>query len=506
MKEYYLSDGENKRGAFSLKDLKNETVLPDTLIWKEGWTEWKTAKEAALIEPSIDLIINDTPPLLPKQEPKKKKKNLLKTIIKISEGDLEDLGELIGRREDKTAKGQSKSSGLNVRHNSLTVVFEILFRRQFGERYFDRRILMSVMFTLVTLKLFLSFIAYKNWFTDVLFAPFNGFLVISPYPFCVMDVVIVLVFILGVYHLTDQRLKKKQGKVIDNYFSGTSHFGFLGKYFKPENPQFGATLFIEPLIAFVFSFFLLEHSFIFGIVAILAAGRFWYENYIIYQESISETSQEEVRNSEQNISEGELGSSISLVNRVKQESEEETQERVKEKPSFTTMIYYAIGERLDKYLVANQDKINSSPFLSKIQELRIYFKGLNINQRKSVNFFISASVVFLLMFFAAFFEGTWSSLIMAPLGTVIIWSAYIAFSQIKILDNLLNQIMSWVYLLGFGLLPVPVKNVLTGIVKFIVFFILAVQSFGFFIGIAYLIYRIVIPFLDFKKLPDFEKA
>ena len=228
MKEYYISDGENKRGGFSLKDLKNETVLPNTLIWKEGWEEWKTAKEAALIEPAIDLIINDTPPRR-EAPPQKKKKSVfktLKTIAKVADGDIDDLGELLEGQGENKHKEQSKQTGwrgfLGSRQNAQRAVFDILFRRQFGKDYFNRATLFSVMITLVSLKFFIDFFAYKKWWgmkassavlgielEDVQKKQESMGFEVTSFPFCVMDYFIVLILILGVYHLIDQKMKKK---------------------------------------------------------------------------------------------------------------------------------------------------------------------------------------------------------------------------------------------------------------------------------------------------------
>lgn len=108
MKEYYIVENGEKKGAFSLKDLKYETVLPDTLIWKEGWAEWKKVKDAINDIPEIELIINDTPPV-PQQEqkPKKKKRDMLTTLYKVSEGDLEEIGSLI-EGDDKKKENEEK--------------------------------------------------------------------------------------------------------------------------------------------------------------------------------------------------------------------------------------------------------------------------------------------------------------------------------------------------------------------------------------------------------------
>lgn len=104
MKEYFIAENGQEKGPFSLKDLKYQTVLPDTLIWKEGWPAWVKAKEAAKDVPEIDLIINDTPPPppVPETEEKPKKKStasVLTSVMKASEGDLDAIGSLLGNKE-----------------------------------------------------------------------------------------------------------------------------------------------------------------------------------------------------------------------------------------------------------------------------------------------------------------------------------------------------------------------------------------------------------------------
>ena len=119
MKEYYIVENGEKKGAFSLKDLKYETVLPDTLIWKEGWEEWQEAKDAANIIPEIDLIIDDTPPI--EEEGRvspTKKKNLLTTLARASEGDLSSMGSLVGIGEDE--KGEAEQERTETQKEKLS--------------------------------------------------------------------------------------------------------------------------------------------------------------------------------------------------------------------------------------------------------------------------------------------------------------------------------------------------------------------------------------------------
>lgn len=111
MKEYYIAQDEQKKGPYSLKDLKYETVLPDTLLWKEGWPNWMLAKDAAQEVSAIELIINDALPPLPQREekPKKKKPNLLMSVAQIADGDLEPLGSLLDSDEEQESKEQVAS-------------------------------------------------------------------------------------------------------------------------------------------------------------------------------------------------------------------------------------------------------------------------------------------------------------------------------------------------------------------------------------------------------------
>lgn len=126
MKEYYIVENGEKKGAFSLKDLKYQTVLPDTLIWKEGWAEWKKAKDAINDIPEIELIINDTPPV-PSQEgekpkPKKKKGNVLSTLYKASEGDLEAVGSLLGSDDKKEEEEKVVEDTISWTHRIYSFV------------------------------------------------------------------------------------------------------------------------------------------------------------------------------------------------------------------------------------------------------------------------------------------------------------------------------------------------------------------------------------------------
>ncbi|MEM9546085.1 MAG: DUF4339 domain-containing protein [Bacteroidota bacterium] len=63
MKEYYIAKGNEKLGAFSLEELKSQTIYSDTLIWKEGWENWKEASEVA----ELETIVRNSPPPIPQK-------------------------------------------------------------------------------------------------------------------------------------------------------------------------------------------------------------------------------------------------------------------------------------------------------------------------------------------------------------------------------------------------------------------------------------------------------
>ena len=69
MKQYYYLDGQKQYGPFSKTMLKSLGVTEDTLVWYEGLSDWKNAKD---IEDLSDLFQKDpTPPTLPKKSKKK---------------------------------------------------------------------------------------------------------------------------------------------------------------------------------------------------------------------------------------------------------------------------------------------------------------------------------------------------------------------------------------------------------------------------------------------------
>lgn len=65
MKEYYYSDGIEKHGPFTLKELQNHKIESDTLIWTEGMEDWKPAKDLPQISLLFDLSVSPPPAIIP---------------------------------------------------------------------------------------------------------------------------------------------------------------------------------------------------------------------------------------------------------------------------------------------------------------------------------------------------------------------------------------------------------------------------------------------------------
>ncbi|TVQ49464.1 MAG: DUF4339 domain-containing protein [Saprospirales bacterium] len=56
MKRFFYSDGENQFGPFTIEELKEKPIKPDTLIWYQGLEEWTAASDAALIKEELGFV------------------------------------------------------------------------------------------------------------------------------------------------------------------------------------------------------------------------------------------------------------------------------------------------------------------------------------------------------------------------------------------------------------------------------------------------------------------
>lgn len=69
MKEYFLHNGTEQQGPFSLDELKLKSINKDTPIWHNQLTDWTTADK---IEELQNILRVSTPPPLNKQKPEQK--------------------------------------------------------------------------------------------------------------------------------------------------------------------------------------------------------------------------------------------------------------------------------------------------------------------------------------------------------------------------------------------------------------------------------------------------
>lgn len=55
MKRFFYSDGAEQFGPYSLEELKEKDIQPDTLVWYQGLDEWTPAIDAALLREELGL-------------------------------------------------------------------------------------------------------------------------------------------------------------------------------------------------------------------------------------------------------------------------------------------------------------------------------------------------------------------------------------------------------------------------------------------------------------------
>jgi len=215
-------------------------------------------------------------------------------------------------------------------------------------------------------------------------------------------------------------------------------------------------------------------------------------------------------------SEGDLASIGSLVGigddnnaEEKNEGGQEQQQKAKVKPSFTDTVYHVVGNKIDEYLDANQSEIGSNSLVTNLDKVRTYYKGLSVNRQRSFSFLVSAAVIYLsfTLFFLLItdsrYEDAYSDFT-TPFWFVCIWSTTVALNQIKYFDKAANQITNLAFLLDFGLMPAQIKQGIARFAKTLLFLVIGLFT-AYYIGLPYLIYRIVIAFVDPDNMPNFEK-
>jgi hypothetical protein len=53
MRQYYLHDGSSEQGPFSLEELQEKQLKPDTPVWHEGLESWTTASQVEELKPTL---------------------------------------------------------------------------------------------------------------------------------------------------------------------------------------------------------------------------------------------------------------------------------------------------------------------------------------------------------------------------------------------------------------------------------------------------------------------
>ena len=56
--EYYIYSNNAKKGTFSLKELKNQSISHNTMIWKVGFSNWTPASQV----PELADMLSEIPP------------------------------------------------------------------------------------------------------------------------------------------------------------------------------------------------------------------------------------------------------------------------------------------------------------------------------------------------------------------------------------------------------------------------------------------------------------
>jgi hypothetical protein len=56
MKRYFYSDGINQFGPYTIEELKEKSISPDTLIWYQGLDEWMPASDAPLLNEELGFV------------------------------------------------------------------------------------------------------------------------------------------------------------------------------------------------------------------------------------------------------------------------------------------------------------------------------------------------------------------------------------------------------------------------------------------------------------------
>jgi hypothetical protein len=63
MSQYYYTDGKERFGPFSVEELKDKNLTPETLVWKEGLVDWVPARNLQDLQSLFDMSAPYPPPV-----------------------------------------------------------------------------------------------------------------------------------------------------------------------------------------------------------------------------------------------------------------------------------------------------------------------------------------------------------------------------------------------------------------------------------------------------------
>lgn len=182
----------------------------------------------------------------------------------------------------------------------------------------------------------------------------------------------------------------------------------------------------------------------------------------------------------------------------------ESQEQEIDNTSWMQRIYVFAGEHIDMWLENKKDKIGNDFFFTKMHAVRQHYLGLSEVRKRSYSFFVTCAVILLISLPFCLFSWDLTPL---ALGLTIVWfwAAYSVLYQIKFIDKPLNGIVNTVVLFTSGFLPRVARNMIAGVVKFLLFtIVLYLTNASLWLALIHIGYRAVIAFVNPDKIPSFE--
>lgn len=169
-----------------------------------------------------------------------------------------------------------------------------------------------------------------------------------------------------------------------------------------------------------------------------------------------------------------------------------------EKPNIVDRFYGYIGVLIDKRFENNPQEETLSSLDGFLYKSREKFKELNSNQKETVLFFITSTLVFL-----------GSLVILKSLGAsyliTAIWITFIALNQFDVIYNILKKITDVIVLFTLGFLPDFLKQKIAAAIKNLSILIVAI-FFGKYIAPLYVLYSIFKSFVEPSENNGYENV